>query len=125
MSRIGKKPVAIPAGVTAKIDGQSIAVKGAKGELNFTVPDEVAIKIEGNVVHVEPQGEDKRSRAWRLVGRLRVVGVVLPAHLFVPRAHPRLWPVRSLRGLWWNVPRGLVLRTSSSAGDERTQPRGD
>ena len=41
MSRIGKKPVAIPAGVTAKLEGQSIAVKGAKGELKFTAPDEV------------------------------------------------------------------------------------
>ena len=43
MSRIGKKPVAIPAGVTAKLDGQTVAVKGAKGELKFTAPDEVAV----------------------------------------------------------------------------------
>ena len=53
MSRIGKKPVAIPAGVTAKLEGQTIAVKGAKGELKFTAPDEVAVTIDGGAVHVD------------------------------------------------------------------------
>ena len=43
MSRVGKKPVVIPAGVTAKLDGQTIAVKGAKGELNFAAPDDVVV----------------------------------------------------------------------------------
>jgi large subunit ribosomal protein L6 len=38
MSRVGKKPVPIPAGVTAKVDGQDVAVKGSKGELKFSVP---------------------------------------------------------------------------------------
>ena len=46
MSRIGKKPVAIPSGVTAKVDGQRVSVKGAKGELSFTVPEDVAVKFE-------------------------------------------------------------------------------
>jgi large subunit ribosomal protein L6 len=77
MSRIGKKPVAIPAGVTAKIDGQLIAVKGAKGELNFTAPDEVAIKLEGGAVHVEPHGDDKRSRAMWGTARARVQNLVV------------------------------------------------
>ena len=49
MSRIGKKPVAIPAGVTARLDGQSIAVKGAKGELTFTAPQEVRVSIDAGV----------------------------------------------------------------------------
>src|SRR5450631_3230881 len=43
MSRIGKKPVVIPAGVTAKVDGQSISVKGGKGELSFIAPDHVSV----------------------------------------------------------------------------------
>ena len=77
MSRIGKKPVAIPAGVTAKLDGQLIAVKGAKGELNFTVPDEVAVKLEGNVVHVTPHHQDKRSRAMWGTARARVQNLVV------------------------------------------------
>ena len=76
MSRIGKKPVAIPAGVTAKLEGQSIAVKGAKGELKFTAPQEVALKIDGNVVHINPQGEDKRSRAMWGMTRAQVQNLV-------------------------------------------------
>ena len=51
MSRIGKKPVIIPAGVTAKVDGQSISVKGGKGELSFTAPDNVSVALaEGKIV---------------------------------------------------------------------------
>ena len=77
MSRIGKKPVAIPAGVTAKLEGQSIAVKGAKGELNFTAPEEVAITVEGNVIHVNPLRQDKRSRAMWGMTRAQVQNLVL------------------------------------------------
>jgi large subunit ribosomal protein L6 len=46
MSRVGKKPVVIPSGVTAKVEGQHVAVKGAKGELRFTAPDAVSVKLE-------------------------------------------------------------------------------
>jgi large subunit ribosomal protein L6 len=63
--------------VTAKLDGQSIAVKGAKGELKFTVPDEVAIKLDGNVVHVEPHAQDKKSRALWGTARARVQNLVV------------------------------------------------
>ncbi len=63
MSRIGKKPVAIPAGVTAKVEGQFVSVKGAKGELNFTVPDDVDVKLEDNAIAVNPRSQTKRARA--------------------------------------------------------------
>ena len=76
MSRVGKKPVVIPAGVTAKVEGQHIAVKGAKGELKFTAPDQVAVKLEGGSVHVTPLGEDKRSRAMWGTARARVQNLV-------------------------------------------------
>ena len=76
MSRIGKKPVAIPAGVTARLDGQSIAVKGAKGELNFTAPDEVRVSIDGGAIHVAPHGEDKRARAMWGTARARIQNLV-------------------------------------------------
>ena len=76
MSRIGKKPIVIPSGVTAKLDGQTIAVKGAKGELKFTAPDEVAISIDGGAVHVTPHGEDKRSRAMWGTARAQVQNLV-------------------------------------------------
>jgi large subunit ribosomal protein L6 len=63
MSRVGKKPVMVPAGVTAKLDGHTVAVKGAKGELKFTASDEVDVKIEGNLVRIDPRGDSKRARA--------------------------------------------------------------
>ena len=43
MSRVGKKPVPVPSGVTATVDGQTVKVKGAKGELQFLAPDEVSV----------------------------------------------------------------------------------
>lgn len=76
MSRIGKKPVVIPSGVTAKVDGQTIAVKGAKGELTFTAPLEVTISVDGGAVHVQPRGEDKRSRAMWGTTRAQVQNLV-------------------------------------------------
>jgi len=76
MSRIGKKPVVIPAGVTAKLDGQTIAVKGAKGELRFTAPDEVSVTIDGGAVHVKPHGADQRARAMWGMARAQIANVV-------------------------------------------------
>ena len=76
MSRIGKKPVVIPSGVTAKLDGQTIAVKGAKGELKFTAPDEVAVTIDAGAVHVAPHGEDKRARAMWGMTRAQIANLV-------------------------------------------------
>jgi large subunit ribosomal protein L6 len=76
MSRIGKKPVVIPAGVTAKLEGQTIAVKGAKGELSFTAPDEVSVSIDGGAVHVQPHSQDKRARAMWGTARARIANLV-------------------------------------------------
>jgi large subunit ribosomal protein L6 len=47
MSRIGKKPVEVPKGVTVTLDGQTVTVKGPKGELAWTVADEIVVKLEG------------------------------------------------------------------------------
>ena len=63
MSRVGKKPVAIPSGVTAKVDGQSIAIKGAKGELSFVAPSEVDVAFANNQINVGPRDDSKRARA--------------------------------------------------------------
>ncbi|HTV32913.1 MAG TPA: 50S ribosomal protein L6 [Methylocella sp.] len=79
MSRIGKKPVVIPAGVTAKVDGQSISIKGAKGELAFTVPDAVSVSFADGKISVAPRGDGKEARAmWgmaRSIVNNLVVGV--------------------------------------------------
>jgi large subunit ribosomal protein L6 len=76
MSRVGKKPVVIPSGVTAKVEGQQVAVKGAKGELKFTASDAVSLKLEGGSVLVTPLAQDKRSRALWGTTRARVQNLV-------------------------------------------------
>ena len=76
MSRIGKKPVPIPSGVTAKVDGQTIAVKGAKGELKFTAPEEVSISIDAGAVHVQPHSEEKRARAMWGMTRAQIANLI-------------------------------------------------
>ena len=62
MSRIGKKPVAVPSGVTATISGQTISVKGPKGTLSFTATDDVTIAQESGAIKVTPRGSSKRAR---------------------------------------------------------------
>ena len=62
MSRIGKKPVALPAGVTATVSGQSIEIKGPKGALTFKATDDITLSVEENAVVVTPRGTSKRAR---------------------------------------------------------------
>ena len=62
MSRIGKKPVELPSGVTASVSGQTVEVKGPKGTRTFKATDDVTLSVEGNVVTVEPRGKSKRAR---------------------------------------------------------------
>jgi large subunit ribosomal protein L6 len=63
MSRIGKKPVPVPAGVTATVDGQTVTAKGPKGELFFVANDEVSVKLEDNAVVVQPVNATKDARS--------------------------------------------------------------
>lgn len=62
MSRIGKKPVALPKGVTAEIKGQTVEVKGPKGTRSFTATDDVTLSLEEGAVKVTPRGTSKRAR---------------------------------------------------------------
>ena len=79
MSRIGKKPIAVPAGVTVTLDGQTVNVKGPKGQLSWTVVDEISVKLEGGELQLTPRDESTRARAmWGLSRTLvdnMVVGV--------------------------------------------------
>jgi large subunit ribosomal protein L6 len=76
MSRVGKKPVAIPSGVTAKVEGQTIAIKGAKGELRFEAPSEVGVALANGQIKVEPRDESKRARAMWGMTRATVNNLV-------------------------------------------------
>ncbi len=63
MSRVGKKPVSLPSGVTANVQGQMVSVKGPKGTLSVALHDDVSAKVEGGGVTVDPRFETKRARA--------------------------------------------------------------
>ncbi len=65
MSRIGKKPVQLPKGVTATVEGQQVSVKGPKGTLAFLAADDVEVKMEDGAISVTPREPTKRARsAW-------------------------------------------------------------
>jgi large subunit ribosomal protein L6 len=76
MSRIGKKPVSLPQGVSASISGQTVTAKGPKGELKFVVNDEVLVKMENNQIAVEPRYETKSARAKWGMSRTRIVNIL-------------------------------------------------
>jgi len=63
MSRIGKKPVAVPQGVTASVEGQTVTAKGPKGELKFVVNEEVIVKMGEDGVKVDPRDQTKDARS--------------------------------------------------------------
>jgi large subunit ribosomal protein L6 len=67
MSKIGKRPVAIPSGVTATVTGQTVKVKGPKGELSVVMNDNVTPKLDKNEISFEKKGEEKQDNAsWGL-----------------------------------------------------------
>jgi large subunit ribosomal protein L6 len=76
MSRIGKKPVPIPSGVTANVAGQAISIKGPKGTLQFTLPDDVGAKMEGGALQLDPRDETKRARAMWGMSRAVLANIV-------------------------------------------------
>lgn len=76
MSRIGKKPVELPKGVTASLSGQTIEVKGPKGTRSFTAPDDVTIMLDGSSVTVKPRGTSKRARSMWGMSRSMVANLV-------------------------------------------------
>ena len=63
MSRIGKKPVSVPSGVTANVEGQTVKVKGPKGALQLVLHDEVVVSMDKGAVNVQPRNETKRARS--------------------------------------------------------------
>jgi len=63
MSRIGLKPIEIPENVEVKVDGNTVSVKGPKGELSQVITDKMGVNIEGNIINVERKSEDQESRA--------------------------------------------------------------
>ncbi|WP_242150051.1 50S ribosomal protein L6 [Sphingomonas sp. BAUL-RG-20F-R05-02] len=76
MSRIGKKPVAIPSGVTATIDGGKLNVKGPKGTLSLTLREEITYALEDGGISVQPANDSKAARAFWGMQRTMVQNLV-------------------------------------------------
>jgi large subunit ribosomal protein L6 len=76
MSRIGKKPVTIPAGVTVTLDGQTVTVKGPKGELSWTVVDEIEVAKGDDGVSFTPRSDTLRAKAMWGLSRTLVANMV-------------------------------------------------
>ncbi|EEX09548.1 ribosomal protein L6 [Ruegeria lacuscaerulensis ITI-1157] len=76
MSRIGKKPVELPSGVSAAVSGQTIEVKGPKGTRSFTATDDVTLSVEDNVVTITPRGSSKRARQQWGMSRTMVANLI-------------------------------------------------
>jgi large subunit ribosomal protein L6 len=76
MSRIGKKAVPVPQGVTASVSGQTVSAKGPKGELKFVVNDDILVKMDNGEIAVEPRDESKSSRSKWGMSRTQIVNIL-------------------------------------------------
>jgi large subunit ribosomal protein L6 len=76
MSRVGKKPVPVPAGVTASVTGQTVKMKGSKGELQFVVPSLVVVALEDGAITVTPKDQSKAARSLWGTSRAQVANLV-------------------------------------------------
>jgi large subunit ribosomal protein L6 len=77
MSRIGKRPVDLPTGVSASVSGQTVEVKGPKGARSFKATDDVTIAVEDNVVTITPRGSSKRALQQWGMSRTMVQNLVI------------------------------------------------
>jgi large subunit ribosomal protein L6 len=76
MSRVGKKPVTIPSGVTANVEGQTVKMKGPKGQLQIVVHDDVEVKLDKGAITVDPRFETKRARSLYGTSRALIANLV-------------------------------------------------
>jgi large subunit ribosomal protein L6 len=76
MSRIGKRPVAVPSGITANVEGQTVKIKGPKGALQVVLHDDVAVKLEDGQIKVDPRSDTKRARAQWGTSRTLIANLI-------------------------------------------------
>jgi large subunit ribosomal protein L6 len=76
MSRIGKKPVPVPAGVSASVEGGQLSVKGPKGTLTLQLREEISYVVEGDTIVVKPANDTKAARAFWGMQRTLVENLV-------------------------------------------------
>ena len=76
MSRIGKRPVAVPSGITANVAGQTVKVKGPKGTREVVLHDDVSVALDGDRIKIDPRNETKRARAQWGTSRTLVANLI-------------------------------------------------
>ena len=76
MSRIGKKPVAVPSGITANVEGQTVKIKGPKGALQVVLHDDVSVKLDGGQIQVDPRSQSKRARSQWGTSRTLIANLI-------------------------------------------------
>ena len=76
MSRVGKKAIALPPGIAANVEGQTVKVKGPKGALSVVLHDDVAVKVEGGQIKVDPRADSKRARAQWGTSRTLIANLI-------------------------------------------------
>jgi large subunit ribosomal protein L6 len=76
MSRIGKKAVVVPSGITANVEGQTVKIKGPKGALQVVLHDDVAVKLDGGQIKVDPRADTKRARAQWGTSRTLIANLI-------------------------------------------------
>ncbi len=76
MSRIGRKPIVIPAGVDVNIDGTTVTVKGPKGTLKRDIRHEISAQLEDGVINVTRKDDEKESRSYHGLTRTLIANMV-------------------------------------------------
>lgn len=76
MSRIGKRPLTVPQGVTASVNGQTVTAKGPKGEMKFVVNDEVLVTLEDGQISVQPRDDSKDARSKWGMSRTQIENIL-------------------------------------------------
>jgi large subunit ribosomal protein L6 len=77
MSRIGRKPIPVPAGVDVNIDGQTVRIKGPKGELSHTVAEPITVERDDGVLYVSRPNDERRAKELHGLSRTLVANMVV------------------------------------------------
>lgn len=120
MSRVGRKPVPVPQGVSVTLDGGRITVKGPKGELSRTVPPEMTVLVENGEVKVSRPSDESRHRALHGLARALIHNMVLG----VSKGFSRQLEIQGVGYRAEANPAGLRLQVGFSHPVEYKAPKG-
>ena len=120
MSRIGKKPVPLPSGVTAKVDGQTLTIKGPKGELNRTFHPDMKVSVDGTNVAVARPSDESKHKALHGLSRTLVANMVEG----VTKGYEKSLEIQGVGYRAENKPFGLTLIVGYSHQVDFKAPKG-